>query len=496
MKKRLLLFVLVLLIYGCAQAEITEKTAEERLAEGNYEDTTTDHMVSSDYNSLEQNIDILLNAGNMIGPRHYDELEAAVNKLEKQGENVSALREKLSRLNVAPRQGEEENKNLVHEKEDFYYEEKMQVSEEAHENERSPAQNKQLPVQGFRSNAEIPTEQEREQLPSCDDAFFTTAPVDLSQVREITPIGNLGPPGHTFPTDHTFLHVGDGSGKAFDLVAPADVYIISVSYQKGITQDPIDYTIYFALCREVIGYFNHVKALSPELSKIFDTVECEAYTEKAEDSCTKILLDKVEEGTMLGKVGLKQGNFDFGLIDLRKKLGFANPKRHPTRTQHIQCPYDYYKGEMQKQFLDLIERDDERQCGITMQDVPGSLKGAWFHESAEEEYVVDWNVYLAFVNDNEFPDIQVVSIAGIFTDPSKFKFNPRSSGFINREFSQVKADGKIYCYQAENVGKPFEPMPAGKILVQLMDDDTLNIEHQEGKCAGSENFNNPEAYNH
>jgi hypothetical protein len=350
--------------------------------------------------------------------------------------------------------------------------------------------------QAFRQNPEIPMEQERETLPDCENRFFTTAPVDMSSVSGITPLGNIGPPGHTFPTDHTYLHVGEwGSAQAFELFAPADVYITMISWGKGMTQDPIDYTIYFALCKDVVGYYNHVKALSDEINKLTDKVECEDFGTQAENSCTKILMEKVEDGTLLGEVGYKQGNFDFGLIDLRKELNFTNPKRHPTRTRYIQCPYDYYTGEMQSQFFNLIKRDDSQRCGATMQDVPGTLKGTWFHETAEDEYVVDWNVYLAFVNENDFPDVQVVSVAGIFTNSSKFKFTPKASGRINREFSQVTADGDVYCYQAEDVGKSHEPVPSGKILVQLISDLQLKIEHKSGICSNNEGFVNPEIYN-
>jgi len=486
-KEAVLLLGLILLIYGCQQTPVKDgKTAEERLAEGGYEDTTTDYRVSNDYNSLEENIDVLVRNGNLIGARHYDELEASVYDLEASGVDVSELKEKLKQLKVPSRPGETP---------------KGKFPEDIQELDHGENQESEIP-EGFRTgkvrraNSELPTEQEKEQLPDCNNKFFSTYPVDMSQVQGITPLGNLGPPGHTFPTDHTYLGVGEyGSGKAFDLFAPADVYITSVSWTKGITDDPIDYTIYFALCKDIIGYYNHVKTTSVELNKLTDEVECEAYTNQHEDSCTKILLEKVEEGTLLGEVGLKQGNFDFGLIDLRKELNFANPVRHPTRTRFIHCAYDYYREDLQSTFFDLIKRNDENQCGITMQDIPGTLKGTWFHETSPKEYVVDWDVYLAFVNDNEFPDVQVVSIAGIFTDPSKYKFIPKDSGTANREFSQVKVDENIYCYEGSDVGKSFEPIPTGKILVQLTSDTQLKIEHQTGSCSGSESFKNPEIYN-
>src|SRR3989344_2589747 len=111
MKKEAIILLLILIVaYGCAQGASKAKTAEERLAEGDYTDKTTDHRVASDYESLNQNIDILLQAGNMIGDRHYDELEAEVNKLEREGTDVSKLREKLAKLAVYSRTEGENNK--------------------------------------------------------------------------------------------------------------------------------------------------------------------------------------------------------------------------------------------------------------------------------------------------------------------------------------------------------------------------------------------------
>ena len=342
---------------------------------------------------------------------------------------------------------------------------------------------------------EIPTEEEKLQLPECDNKFFTTFPVDMNEVESITPLGNLGPPGHTFPTQHPHIHLGEyGTSYAYSLYAPADVFITSVAWQEFVTQDPIDHVIYFALCKDIIGYYNHVKVLSDEVNQIIEKVECESFSTKSEGSCTKVLLDKVEEGTLLGQVGLKQGNFDFGLIDLGKKLDFIKQERYPTRDQYLNCAFDYYEDPMKQQFYDLINRVDGT-CGHVMQDVPNTLKGNWFHEDAQAEYVVDWNVYLAFVDHYEDPSIQVVSIAGIFTEPSLFKFIPKTSGEINREFSQVTVDGNIYCYEGANVIRNFETVPSGKVLVQMTDDETLQIEHQTESCTGSESFTDPTVYN-
>lgn len=346
---------------------------------------------------------------------------------------------------------------------------------------------------------EIPTDAERATLPSCEGAKFTTFPVDMNKVPDIAPLGNLGPPGHTFPTDHSYISVGEdvggayGSGKAYDLFSPADVYLTSISWSKN-TQDPRDYTLYFAMCKDVIGYYNHVKTVSPKMQALIDKYDCEAFSKQDPNSCTKVLdLDLFKEGELMGTVGLKQGNWDFGLIDLRVNLPFVNPKRYPERSLHIQCAYDYYPAAMKKTFYDLIPRIDGT-CGRTMQDVAGTLMGNWFHENAQEEKVVDWRMYLAFVEDNYFPDIKVVSVAGIFTNPAKYEFYPKDSGRINRKFSEVTSDGNIYCYQSEEVEKFQSSRPTGKVVVQMTDKETLKIEHQSGTCDGGEVLFNPEIY--
>ena len=41
----------------------------------------------------------------------------------------------------------------------------------------------------------------------CVDHPFTTYPVDFERIRSITPLGNLNPPGHTFPTDHMYFNI-------------------------------------------------------------------------------------------------------------------------------------------------------------------------------------------------------------------------------------------------------------------------------------------------
>ncbi|MBI2583508.1 MAG: hypothetical protein HYW25_02475 [Candidatus Aenigmarchaeota archaeon] len=344
------------------------------------------------------------------------------------------------------------------------------------------------PASSFRQSPEIPSELEMEQISDCNGKQFTAAPVDLGRIVEITPLGNLGPPGHTFPTEHTFFHISAGGAttQTISLNSPADMHITLISFSHGITQDPVDYTIYFALCKDVVGYFNHVKEISADLQKIIDENECMFQGESKSTRCNVQTLEPIEANSPMGKVGRLQGNFDFGVLDLRKTNNFANPSRYGMRSLHIQCPFDYYDEAMQKQFFDLIERNDAQQCGVVMQDVPGTLKGNWFFGNSRADIGTDWDKHLAFVQDNEDPATSVISVGGTFADAGKWEFSAGSAGTVNRAFDQVKPDGKVYCYEAQG--------QSGRIIVQLTGETELKIEKQSESCAGSFAFSSPAVY--
>ncbi len=332
------------------------------------------------------------------------------------------------------------------------------------------------PKQSFRKAPEIPSEAEKELLPACDGKEFTHFPVDLNKIYEISPIGNIAPPGHTFPTEHSFLHISPGGSttETLPLSAPADVTVVHISEIRGITQDPVDYTIYFALCKDLIGYYNHVKELSGNLAGEYKSTECEDWSSKPDSSCAKNMFYNGKAGEVIGEVGRLQGNFDFGLIDLRKKHTFANEERYGIRSLYIQCPYEYYPIGMKNQFYELIERNDDRQCGTSAQDVPGTLQGNWFYGDGSANAAHNWDTHLAFIYDNENPQTAVISIAGKITDPQKWEFKPESSGSINRRFVDVRPGNEIYCY--ENIGE--------RILLKLVSEKELHIELQKKKCSG------------
>jgi len=336
-------------------------------------------------------------------------------------------------------------------------------------------------------------EQHFMELPECDDQIFTVPIVDINNLEYIFPLGGISPPGHTLPTEHMYF----GIDEEVPLVAPADVYIVDVSGSKNL--DKKDRGIRFALCKDVFGYFGHLSTLSEEIREAVKDIDCASWYTESNDLCSRELQYKVKAGTVLGTVGAHHGQVDFGAYDYRTMLDYANPSRYgipyfieqgKVKGWSVVCPIELYDDPLRQQLYDKVSGGIDPTCGEVMQDIKGTLQGNWFIGEVEG----DWENSIAFVHDNRNPSKILISIDGGFTDPGKYEFVPMTTGFFNREFSDVTADGNIYCYEGEDPNRIGEEKPKGKIIVELVSDTELQIEYQSNSCSGNFEFNNPTMY--
>ncbi len=289
-------------------------------------------------------------------------------------------------------------------------------------------------------------------------------------------------------------------GGAFDLRAPADITVTRLTSTKASWQTTGDHGITFALCEDVFGYFLHVNTLVPELAEIFTKVDCPDPETPGYQHCSLDTNYEVKAGALLGQVGVENpSNFDFGAYDFRTRLDYANPSRygHPNflaigrvKSWSVICPLDLFDEPPKEILYDKLERTGEPRCGEVMQDVAGTLQGNWYNDDTS-----DSDNTISFVFDNIDSTNPVISVAGILTSPGYWKFTPTDSGLVNRHFSEITADGNIYCYQGlETVNFGFENVP-GRIVAQLVSDTELMIEHQAGSCIGDYEFISPLTYN-
>jgi hypothetical protein len=239
-----------------------------------------------------------------------------------------------------------------------------------------------------------------------------------------------------------------------------------------------DFSIEFAICEDIHGYILHLRSLSPELKSHLE-------------ACSKNSLCKpIKAGTILGTIGAKYKVIDFGAYDYRIILPPANPERYGPGTKMgwghnpigIVCPLDLYDENSKKLLYDKIEREIEPRCGVAMEDILGTLQGNWFYDEGPPP-----ENQLAFVHHSMYPTEAFISIGGIFTDPTAWRFTPTNTGTINREFSQIAPDGNIYCYENQQGGS--------RIVVEMVSDTKLKIEQQCGDCSGTVTFKKSTIYN-
>ena len=308
-------------------------------------------------------------------------------------------------------------------------------------------------------------------LSPCESAeLFTALPMALDDLRGLVPLGTLNPSGHTFPTDHLYFYIrladplDSSSGPAsVGVYAPGNVRITEVEASEHLSADPsyTDYALTFYPCDELHAYFGHMQSLSSSLSEQVGSLtdNCETYSTGGESfrSCSKVVSINVTAGTLLGIAG-KAGQLalDFGAYDSRiTPDAFANQSRFTSSYPYAVCPSDYFseslKSDLEARFSSYTgatQRTVSPVCGKVGQDVSGTAQGLWFLPNTAT-YPEDPHLTLA--HDNVTPSTAVFSMGTSLTGVSSgiYTFTPVGSGVINRDFSDVTADGSRYCYETE-----------------------------------------------
>src|SRR5258708_35008925 len=108
----------------------------------------------------------------------------------------------------------------------------------------------------------------------------------------------------------------------------------------------------------------------------------------------------------------------------------------------------------------LFRRVTPPICGQYNQDVAGTARGFWFFPGAPN---VPEDPHLALVFNNDYAPWESISIGTSLPNqvPAFFTFVPVHSGLVDREFSEVTADGSIYCYDSyyDPIAQPYTGPP-------------------------------------
>lgn len=226
---------------------------------------------------------------------------------------------------------------------------------------------------------------------------FTFAPFDTTVIKLISPLGQLGPPGHVLPTDHIYIHFVDPKGSPSNNNCSArPVYAVGSGIVNFMLQ-PVgtDWKVGVQMTRTFMYYFDHIY---PQPGMVVGT--------------------PVTAGQQIGTTNGFCPSIDLGVIDLDVTLpGILTPERYAS-TAHTGAPLKYFTEPIRSALYRRIDRtpSDPIRDGRIDYGIRGRLIGDWFLETLprtpDSTGPVGWTQSLAFVYDNVTPATIRVSIGG------------------------------------------------------------------------------------
>lgn len=356
-------------------------------------------------------------------------------------------------------------------------------------------------------------------MPPCGEKteFFTVSPLLSGDFHGIVPIGTLSPTGHVFPSPHLYFHVRRSDPEDFDsipvevpAVSPGNIRVTKISLIEAINRpDFTDSYLEFSACKEMRGYFDHVKKLSPKLQKAYDAAKattCNKFSQSYQAfgtiqmrKCDKPVSVDLKTGEALGTAGGSKGQmvFDFGAIDYRNKPHtFANSSRwyHRPEILYITCALDYFSSPLKETLKSQLGQSDgetkriiEPICGTVAQDKPGTAQGIWVVKGTD--VIGHEGPHISLVHDNIDPRVGVFSVGTSMENGElkfgKYTFIPKHSGFVDREFGEIIESKEIFCFEPYDDWYPKRRISNTILLLQLISKTKLRIEKQSVPSCGS-----------
>lgn len=270
---------------------------------------------------------------------------------------------------------------------------------------------------------------------------FEIPPLDYEAISQATPLGNINPPGHTFPTNHIGFYI-----KGTNLVevkAMAAGTIRSVYHNSSFN----DYRIEFKHTETFYSYFDHVKNLSPGIIK---------------DA-------KVNTGDLIGYGDPAVAAIDLGVVDYDSTRNFIVPGRYHEFYLYCGNPYVYFVADVREKLLAKNPRLLEPRGGKIDFDIDGRLSGNWFLEGTP----IAWNAssyeygssQLSFVYDMYDPTQICISTGGTL------KLAPFVYGVKGNtpDHGEISLSSGIIKYEITS-------SPAAVMLVQLLETRKIKVE--------------------
>lgn len=380
-----------------------------------------------------------------------------------------------------------------------------QPAERARSSESDGART-ELPASSARASQRpaAPAPREAQSLAGCGQGpVFSVLPLATSDFRSFRPLGFPQPPQHIFGAKHSNFTInlpGEKPVSGLPVRFPSDATVTSIVSTES--DQGSGYQLTFFPCREFKSYLFHLGEISPALESALgqSSPKCENFDFGAGGKirkCTAETRLSVKAGEAAGASDPFAG-VDWGGVDYRVTLPFANPTRYDGDFPHMVSPLEYATAEVRAlvdrkigTFDGQVLRTAPPITGSLMQDKVGTAQGNWFTHGSTFMNTQDFGPWLGLLHDHVHPETPIISMGtsvrgmqmGLYT------FTPRTSGLNNRDFSEVRSDGAVYCYEGFALGRTASQLNlstvAGVLLMTMPDPTTLKVELQPGKSCGA-----------
>ncbi|MEK7471633.1 MAG: hypothetical protein AAB624_00085, partial [Patescibacteria group bacterium] len=337
-------------------------------------------------------------------------------------------------------------------------------------------------------------------LEACrDEPLFDHIPMALEDFRAFRPLGFVSIPIHIFGAKNSnfAINLPDEHVSGLRVDFPGDAVVTSLVSTSSSSGD--GYQITFYPCQEFKSYLTHLGTISDRLKAEFDKADkdCQDFVFDSSGTttkCTAIMNLKVSSGEQAG-TNDGFGGVDWGAVDFRISAEYVVPSHYDGDYPHYTSPVLYLRDDLKTKMLDKlgswdgeVERTVEPRVGSLDQDIKGTAQGNWFVGDKNFYNSQDFSPFLALLHDYidpTQPEFSMgTSVSGLTS--GVYSFTVSSSGQNNRDFKDVKPDGKVYCYDTWLSGRSSGHVnlstPTGVILLKVPDDLSLLVEHQTGSC--------------
>lgn len=328
----------------------------------------------------------------------------------------------------------------------------------------------------------------RENYPEPEETPFVFTHPPLAEVEyiEISPLGSLNPPGHTFPTDHIYFYLTDPGvfPPPYQVKIPGDGVITEVIYSRydwpggsGHTGQYNDYSITIRHTDTFESRLGHVSELEDWLSEKLGPLE--PGWSRVEPPIS------VSAGEVVGRAGGRAGAqaaLDMWARDETVNLSFIHPEKYGFG-EHAVSPLDYFEKDLRESLYLKVRRTAEPRGGKIDFDRLGKLVGNWFFEDITDP-LREWDKHLTFVYDWDDPSQIRISVGGTLSMPV---------GVYQVEGNypdpaEVSAESGMVVYRL--MGTTNWQGETATILAQVVDSERIKVEAFEGYPPNLEFTNN------